>query len=90
MGSGGTGKTTMMKGIEKEIKKLEKIHTVWFDAWRYENEEKHAVIPLMKKIAYSIDENNKEFETERARKPSLSNREWLKDFSKSVAGQKEE
>ncbi len=60
-GEWGTGKTTMMKGIQKKIKPNDKLVTVWFDAWRYENEEYHAAIPLLKKIAYSIDDNKSDF-----------------------------
>ena len=71
-GEGETGKTTMMKGIEKEIVGQNKLIAVWFDAWRYENEEHHAAVPLLKKIAYSI-ENDPNFKT-------------LADKIKTVAG----
>jgi hypothetical protein len=33
------------------------ILTVWFNAWRYENEKEFALIPLMKTIAYTIGEH---------------------------------
>ena len=39
-GEWGTGKTTLMKSIEKKIGKNDQdIITVWFDAWKYENEK---------------------------------------------------
>jgi hypothetical protein len=33
------------------------ILTVWFNAWRYENEKEFALIPLMKTIAYTIGDH---------------------------------
>jgi predicted KAP-like P-loop ATPase len=54
-GEWGTGKTTLMKSIEKKIGKNDQdIITVWFDAWKYENEKEFALIPLLKVIDYSI------------------------------------
>jgi len=54
-GEWGTGKTTLMKLIEKKIGKNDQdIITVWFDAWKYENEKEFALIPLLKVIDYSI------------------------------------
>jgi predicted KAP-like P-loop ATPase len=44
-GKWGTGKTTLMKMIKRELDKdNEKILTVWFDAWRYEKEKYLAVL----------------------------------------------
>ena len=44
-----------MKSIEKEFDKdKENIISVWFDAWKYENEKEFALIPLLKTINYSI------------------------------------
>ena len=43
-GEWGTGKTTLMKSIEKKIGKNDQdIITVWFDAWKYENEKEFAI-----------------------------------------------
>ncbi|HKG87623.1 MAG TPA: P-loop NTPase fold protein [Nitrososphaeraceae archaeon] len=36
-----------------------KILTIWFDAWRYERDEQFALVPLMKTIAYKMDEQPK-------------------------------
>lgn len=71
-GEWGTGKTTLMKKIRKdlgwkeqeEIKDFEynntqKIVTVWFNAWRYEREEHFATIALMRTIAYAIAKHPK-------------------------------
>ena len=61
-GEWGTGKTTLMKGIQDKIesgsdKKNAKIVPVWFNAWRYEREEHQATIPMMKTIAYALEEH---------------------------------
>jgi KAP-like P-loop domain-containing protein len=43
-GGWGSGKTTLMKTIEKQLDS--QIVSVWFNAWRYEKEE-HLIIPLL-------------------------------------------
>jgi hypothetical protein len=43
-GGWGSGKTTLMRTIEKRLN--DKIVSVWFNAWRYEKEE-HLIIPLL-------------------------------------------
>jgi len=60
-GEWGTGKTTLMRQIESKLKTEKSITTVWFNAWRYEREEQFALIPLLKKIAYSLPDK-KEYE----------------------------
>ena len=58
IGEWGTGKTTLMKSLEKEFDKdKENIISVWFDAWKYENEKEFALTPLLKTINYSIKED---------------------------------
>jgi len=55
----GTGKTTLINLIKSELKTGdEDIVSVWFDAWKYENEKEFALIPLLKTINYSITGNN--------------------------------
>src|SRR5262245_22764810 len=69
-GEWGTGKTTLMKSIEKQFEgNKENIMTVWFDAWKYENEKQFALIPLLKIISYSIKDEGDE--TKRKLKDSL-------------------
>ena len=60
-GKWGTGKTTLMRMIEKELidKDRERILTVWFDAWRYEKERYLAVIPFLRQIRIAL-ENERE------------------------------
>lgn len=55
-GDWGTGKTTLMQMIRKKIDS-EYQHiatTIWFDAWRYENEKYSAIIPLLRTITLSL------------------------------------
>ena len=57
----GTGKTTLMNSIMKQLlKNKDNIEIVWFDAWKYENEKEFALIPLLKTINYSIKDDNDE------------------------------
>jgi hypothetical protein len=63
-GEWGTGKTTLMNLVNKKLDEKNKtgktnILTVWFDAWRYEREEQFALVPLMRTIAYKMDEQPK-------------------------------
>ena len=61
IGEWGTGKTTLMNSIKNELDKdKENIITVWFDAWKYENEKQFALIPLLKTISYSIKDDKNE------------------------------
>ena len=53
-GEWGTGKTTLMRNIEAELKDEGGVLTVWFNAWRYEREDQFALIPLLKTIAYAL------------------------------------
>lgn len=64
-GEWGTGKTTLMRAIEKKLNvdepdlKKSKILPIWFNAWRYEREEQFATIAMMKTIAYGMAEHIK-------------------------------
>jgi len=59
-GEWGTGKTTLMKAIEKNLNTNQfpgidpKILTIWFNAWQYEREENPASVSLMKTVAYAM------------------------------------
>ena len=59
-GEWGTGKTTLMKAIEKNLtadgvlKTEQRILPVWFNAWQYDREEHLATISLMKTVAYEM------------------------------------
>lgn len=45
-GSWGSGKTTLMRAIQKRIEGRDDVIPVWFNAWRYEREE-HLIVPLL-------------------------------------------
>ncbi len=59
-GEWGTGKTTLMKAIEKNLNVNQfsgidpKILTIWFNAWQYEREENPASVSLMRTVAYAM------------------------------------
>ena len=59
-GEWGTGKTTLMKAIEKNLNSNQlsvtdsKILTIWFNAWQYEREENPVTVSLMKTVAYAM------------------------------------
>jgi len=55
-GSWGTGKTSLMEIVKKNLDSDKKIVTVWFDAWRCEKEEYLAVIPFLRTIKLRLDE----------------------------------
>ncbi len=64
-GEWGTGKTTLMKAIEKklvgdeEFQKEQKILPIWFNAWKYEHEDNPASIFLLRTIAYAMENHEK-------------------------------
>ena len=64
-GEWGTGKTTLMTTIEKNLtnrvipEKEQKILPIWFNAWQYEREENLATVSLMKKVAYAMADHDK-------------------------------
>lgn len=57
----GNGEDYIDEFDKKELEKDNRnIITVWFDAWKYENEKEFALIPLIKTINYSITDENDE------------------------------
>lgn len=82
-GGWGTGKTTLMQMIKDEIDRnysknvqidnsySKNVHTVWFDAWRYEKEEYSAMVPLLRTIILSLN-NAIENSTDSKKKNILS------------------
>jgi len=59
-GEWGTGKTTLMRTIEKNLvtdgvsKADQKILSIWFNAWQYDRVENLATLSLMKNVAYEM------------------------------------
>lgn len=64
-GEWGTGKTTLMKAIEKNLDdpqmpgREKKVLPIWFNAWQYEHEENLASVSLMKTVAYAMEDHEK-------------------------------
>jgi KAP family P-loop domain/TIR domain len=55
-GEWGTGKTSLMRLIERQLSEDQDIVTVWFNAWRYEQEE-HPIIPLVGTIVQALEKH---------------------------------
>ena len=76
-GGWGTGKTTIMRMIQKHLDRHKNdiiIITIWFDAWRYENEEFSALVPLVRTIILRLEEKVQKLEFEKnPRKTAIKN-----------------
>ena len=62
-GEWGTGKTTLMKSIEKNLvdnshENEQSFLPIWFNAWKYEREENLASVSLMKTVSYAMEGHN--------------------------------
>lgn len=55
-GEWGTGKTSLMRMIERNLDENEDVLCVWFNAWRYEKDD-HPVVPLVATIIKKIEKN---------------------------------
>ena len=62
-GEWGTGKTTLMKAVEAslndESNQRQKTLCIWFNAWRFEREERLAITALLKSIAFAMQGHEK-------------------------------
>jgi KAP family P-loop domain len=54
-GGWGSGKTTLMRAIERELAANSSVVTVWFSAWRYEREA-HLIVPLIDVLREALDD----------------------------------
>jgi hypothetical protein len=54
-GEWGTGKTTLMKMIERNLQNHDDILVVWFDAWKYEKEKHLAVLPFIRTVEIELE-----------------------------------
>jgi Cdc6-like AAA superfamily ATPase len=58
-GEWGTGKTSLMRLIEKEVEGTYKnAAAVWFNAWQYEKEE-HLIVPLVATINKELEKRGR-------------------------------
>lgn len=58
-GEWGTGKTTLMKAIQKNLEdndseSQQKVFPIWFNAWKYEREEDSATTAFLKTIGFAL------------------------------------
>lgn len=53
-GEWGTGKTSLMRLIERRLASNDDVVTVWFNAWRYQQEE-HPIVPLVGTIVQALE-----------------------------------
>lgn len=58
-GDWGSGKTSIMRLIEKQIRSLNEYRVIWFDAWEYENET-NLIYPLVHLIQKEVSEKKLE------------------------------
>jgi len=64
-GEWGTGKTTLMKSIQKNLteellpEEEQKILCIWFNAWQHNREDNLASLSLLKTIAYATENHDK-------------------------------
>jgi energy-coupling factor transporter ATP-binding protein EcfA2 len=54
-GSWGSGKTTLMRAINRILAADDSVVTVWFTAWRYEKDP-HLIVPLLDVLREALDE----------------------------------
>lgn len=59
IGKWGTGKTTLMRMLERRLRNDKRVLTVWFDPWRYENEDYLAVIPFLRTLSLRLLQTGK-------------------------------
>jgi KAP family P-loop domain len=52
-GGWGSGKTTLMRAIERQLKAERNVFSVWFNAWRYERET-DLIVPLLDELRASL------------------------------------
>jgi tRNA A37 threonylcarbamoyladenosine biosynthesis protein TsaE len=54
-GDWGSGKTTLMRAIQRKLEASSSTVTVWFNAWRYERES-HLIVPLLDTLREALVE----------------------------------
>ena len=54
-GEWGTGKTTLMKMIERNLESHDDTLVVWFDAWKYEKEKHLTVLPFIRTVEIELE-----------------------------------
>lgn len=57
-GEWGTGKTSLMRMMKGHLAECPDVATMWFNAWRYEQEE-HPIVPLVATIVRALEDNRR-------------------------------
>ncbi|HEV8560111.1 MAG TPA: P-loop NTPase fold protein [Actinophytocola sp.] len=55
-GEWGTGKTSLLRLIKRQLDQNPQVVTVWFNAWRHDKEE-HPIVPLVGTIVHELEEH---------------------------------
>lgn len=76
LGRWGSGKTTLMRAIKRELKQYEGVVPVWFAAWRYEREP-HLILPLLDVLREALEE--------RAKAEGDGERGWAHDAAVAIS-----
>ncbi len=71
-GSWGSGKTTLMRAIERALARHDSVVAVWFTAWRYERDP-HLIVPLLDVLREALD------------KRAGENSSWAREAASGVA-----
>jgi len=71
-GTWGSGKTTLMRRIERLLAEDSTVVTVWFTAWRYER-DKNLIVPLLDVLREALD------------KRASANANWAREAAAGVA-----
>src|SRR5262249_28339938 len=80
-GEWGMGKTSLMRLVEHKLSGHKNIATVWFNAWRYEQEE-HPIVPLVGTIVRELEKRDR---PSRVHKSFSSLTKALKAFAYGVS-----
>lgn len=60
-GEWGTGKTSLLRMIQQKLEDIQNVATVWFNAWRYEQDD-HPLVPMLATIINELQsERQKDF-----------------------------
>ena len=57
-GEWGSGKTSLLRMVQKNLSREDDVVVVWFNAWRYERED-HPIIPLIATIIRELEQHER-------------------------------
>ena len=74
-GGWGVGKTSLMRLVDQSLAADDNVLRVWFNAWRYDQEE-HPIVPLVAAILATIQEHKPFFEKLKGNARQIHNALW--------------